>query len=70
MISEDNWMTKIATIAANLATMRKSTLYFLRKANQEDEEKMPWPKLMDRYGLNLPSLEQGMFGQPMDHKLS
>ena len=70
LMSEDDWMTKIATIAANLATIRKLALNFLRKAKQEDGEKLSGPMLMYRCGLNLPSLEQVLFGQPLDQILS
>ena len=70
LMSEDDWMTKIATIAANLATIRKLALTFLRKAKQEDGEKLSGPMLMYRCGLNLPSLEQVLFGQPLDQILS
>ena len=48
LMSEDDWMTKIATIAVNLATIRKLALTFLRKAKQEDGEKLSGPMLMYR----------------------
>ena len=70
LMSEDDWMTKIVTIAVNLATIRKLALIFLRKAKQEDGEKLSGPMLMYRCGLNLPSLEQVLFGQPLDQILS
>jgi predicted transposase YbfD/YdcC len=70
LMSEDDWMTKIATIAANLATIRKLALNFLRKAKQDEGEELSGPMLMYRCGLHLPSLEQLLFGQSLDQILS
>ena len=70
LMNEDDWMTKIATIAANLATIRKLALNFLRKAKQEEGETLSGPMLMFRCSLHLPSLEQVLFGQSLDQVLS
>ena len=70
LMNEDDWMTKIATIAANLATIRKLALNFLRKAKQEEGEELSGPMLMFRCSLHLPSLEQVLFGQSLDQVLS
>ena len=70
LMNEDDWMTKIATIAANLATIRKLALNFLRKAKQEEGQKLSGPMLMYQCSMNLPSLERVLFGQPLDQILS
>jgi|LSQX01.3.fsa_nt_gb hypothetical protein len=69
-MNKDDWRTEIATIAANLATKRKITLNCLGKAKREDGENISGPMRMNRCGMNLLFLEQGMFGKPMDQKLS
>ena len=69
-MNEADWMTKIATIAPNLATMRKLALNFLRKANQEDGQTLSEPMLMYQCNLHLPSLERVLFGQSLDQVLS
>jgi hypothetical protein len=58
-------MTKIAAIAANIAAIRKLAPDFPRKAKQE-EGKTVVAMLMCRCSLNLPSLEQVLFGQSLD----
>lgn len=69
-MNEDDWMTKVATIAANLATIRKLALNFLRKAKQEEGEKLSGPMLMYQCSLHLPPLERVLFGQSLDQVLS
>lgn len=66
LMGEDDWRNKIATIAANLATIRKLSLNFLRKADLQEEDKLSGPMLMFRCSLDLPTLETVLFGRPLD----
>jgi len=61
-MNEDDWMTKIAAIAPNLATIRKLALNFLRKTKQEEDRKLSGPMLMYQCSMNPPTLEQVLFG--------
>lgn len=64
LMGEDTWPTKKKIIAANLATLRKLSLHFLRKAVLPDGKKMTGPTLMWRCGFDLPLLEHVLFNQP------
>lgn len=69
-MGEDDWRNKIATIAANLATIRKLSLNFLRKADLQEEQTLTGPMLMYRCSLDLPTLERVLFGRVLEQKLS
>lgn len=70
LMGEDDWRNKIATIAANLATIRKLSLNFLRKADLQEEQTLTGPMLMYRCSLDLPTLERVLFGRVLEQKLS
>ncbi|MHC1786517.1 MAG: ISAs1 family transposase [Christensenellales bacterium] len=70
LMNEDDWMTKVATVASNLATIRKLALTFLRKAKQNEGQKLSGPMLMYKCSMSLPDLEQVLFGGPLDQALS
>ena len=63
---EDDWASKIDTIAMNLATIRKLSINFLRKADLGENTKLSGPMLMFRCSLDLPTLEKVLFGSTLE----
>ena len=62
---EDGWVTRQATLAANLATIRKLALAFLRKTDIPNPHNLSGPMKMWACALDLRSLESTIFGSTL-----
>jgi len=60
---EDSWATRKTSSAANLATIRKLSLAFLRNAQIPSDKPLTGPMKMWACALDLPSLEFALFGK-------